>query len=813
MKFELKESFKVQSRIHPSFTNGFLKVDESGTNLLSSSGNAIKIESINDGSEVATIKEKVDSDIEDEVIDFVTGYHDGVDKVYAAYRSGLLKEWSWNSEGATLRRTWRGLHTGPMSTLAISDGGKGNLLATGSSDTIVKVWDVIKQYCTHHLKGCRGVISCIQFYTKADKTELIAASGDLNYSVNVWKLADSQLISNFVGHCSRVIGLQFYSHDEKNLILSASRDMLAIVWSIDDGTSLRKIPLFEAVESMILLPDNAIFGFIGDQKPKGKVFLTGGPKGIIKAWDTSSGACLFTQSNSILANDNQNENQTPEMIIQCLLHPDLNKLLVVSYERNILFYDLQSFELVRQAIGNIDQVSDIKFIGPAEKHIVVATNSPNMTIFHIETMESSIIKGHSGIVLSLQVYPTNKTLFASSSKDNDIRLWSFNPNTMSAQCLYIASGHSLSVITLAVPFKSTNWLFSASEDTTMKVWKIPTKIKVEPDSKEIHLSTLETVKAHDKDINGLAIAPNDKFIASCSQDRTAKLWSFDKNLSLAGTLKGHRRGIWSIAFSPVDVIVATASADTTIKLWSLNDFSCLKTLQSHESSVLNFVFVNRGMQIISSSSDGNVKLWTVKTGECSTTLDAHAAKIWALTASEDEKLLVTGGEDSQIIVWKDDTVEKKEEEAKKEELFMANEQKLMNLIQQQKWTKALKLAIKLEQPFRALNIVKEILFTTNQDQLQVLESSLKGLREDQLVSLLKYAINWNTNSKNSEAAQYIFRVTLNFLGLEGILNLPESKEIVEGFLSYTSRHMNRINKLSEQISVINFLYSNIKLDN
>lgn len=749
------------------------------------------------------------------MIDFVTGHHDGVDKVFAAYRSGLLKEWTWNSEGANLKRTWKSLHTGPVSTLAIDGGGKGDLLASGSGDTIVKVWDVIKQYCTHHLKGCRGIISCIQFYTNPSGTKMISGSGDLDYCVNIWRLEDSELIARLEGHCSRVIGIQFYSQDDKDIVITASRDMLAIVWSIDDGISLRKIPLFEAVESMVLLPHGTETGFLDVKKSKGKIFLTGGPKGVVKGWDTSTGSCVFTQINSITGKTKEstdNDDQQPnEFIIQCLLHPDLSKLIVVSFERNILFYNLAEFNLVRQSIGFIDQVTDIKFVGSEEKHIVVATNSPNMFLFNLETMESFIIKGHTSNVLSVQVYPLAKTLFASSSKDNDIRLWEFNPITMSAKCLYIASGHSMSVISIGVPNKSTKWLFSGSEDTTMKVWKLPNKIKIDNDSEEA-LSTLETVKAHDGDINAIAVSPNDQLLASCSQDKTAKIWSFDSKLSLVGTLKGHRRGIWSISFSPVDSIVATGSADTTIKIWSLNDFSCLKTLQSHESSVLNFVFVNKGLQIISSSSDGNLKLWTVKSGECSTTLDGHTAKIWALTINSDEQLMISGGEDSQLIVWKDDTVEKIEEAAKKDELFIANEQQLMNYIQQRKWTKALKLAIKLDQPFRALNIIKEILFSPDENKLQILESSLKGLREDQLISLIKYAINWNTNSKNSEAAQSIFRVTLNLLGPEGILNLSESKEIVEGFLSYTKRHMNRINKLAEQITVIDFLYSNIKLD-
>lgn len=81
-----------------------------------------------------------------------------------------------------------------------------------------------------------------------------------------------------------------------------------------------------------------------------------------------------------------------------------------------------------------------------------------------------------------------------------------------------------------------------------------------------------------QDVNSVAVSPNDKLLASGSQDRTAKLWSLagDGNIGLLGVFRGHRRGVWAVCFSPVDQVLATSSADGTTKLWSLQDFSCLK---------------------------------------------------------------------------------------------------------------------------------------------------------------------------------------------------------------------------------------------
>lgn len=73
----------------------------------------------------------------------------------------------------------------------------------------------------------------------------------------------------------------------------------------------------------------------------------------------------------------------------------------------------------------------------------------------------------------------------------------------------------------------------------------------------------------------MAVAPNDKLLATGSQDRTAKLWALPQ-CQLLGVFSGHRRGLWCVQFSPMDQVLATASADGTIKLWALQDFSCLK---------------------------------------------------------------------------------------------------------------------------------------------------------------------------------------------------------------------------------------------
>jgi WD40 repeat protein len=64
---------------------------------------------------------------------------------------------------------------------------------------------------------------------------------------------------------------------------------------------------------------------------------------------------------------------------------------------------------------------------------------------------------------------------------------------------------------------------SGSEDCTLKLWLMSDVLDPSV-TKEMHAAVTE--KAHDKTICSVVVAPNDKFIASGSMDKTAKVNMF-----------------------------------------------------------------------------------------------------------------------------------------------------------------------------------------------------------------------------------------------------------------------------------------------
>ncbi|XP_072044445.1 transducin beta-like protein 3 [Amphiura filiformis] len=778
----MKANFRVNNQIEAFYTGGKVQLSKDGRYMFCSQDDKVNILNL----ELGKVEYVIRQEDGDEVTSFVVSPDDEI--LVVAYRNLLIKQWNWKEKQCT--RTWKAIHRGPIVSMAFD--ATSTLLATGSSDFTIKVWDIIRAYCTHSFKGSHGVVSVVEFHPDPEKLLLFSAGDDCK--VRVWDLQKTESRAVLDSHNSSVTSLSFSK--DGHTLLTGGRDNIVIIWDLGDYQQVKTVPIYEAVEFVMMIPHPKRYKTELNLKEKdGFHFVTAGAEGVLKVWNSKSSRCVYKQEQTLATKRSSESKAIDAAITQAMYCPALDEIALVTYDHNIVLYTLKGFKLSKQFVGYNEEILDVKFMGENSSHIAVASNSEQIRVFEISSHNCQILTGHTDIVLELDVFKKGLML-ASCSKDNTVRLWHMDITSGLVNCIAVGKGHTHSVGTVTTARLSSNFLVSGSEDQTIKVWSVPTDLPTNPDDQSIaQLKVKFATRAHDKDINSVAISPNDKLLATGSQDRSAKLWHLEREVML-GSFRGHKRGIWCVRFSPTDQALATSSADGTIKIWALTNFSCVKTFEGHDASVMKVVFLTRGMQLLSCGSDGLLKLWTIKSNECVKTLDEHTHKVWTLTANSEETMVVSGGGDSRIIIWEDCTeVEQEEKRAKMEDQLM-KEQQLSNLLHEKKYLKAIGLAITLDQPFKLLGIVKTIM--EEPEGLDGLTHTLGKLRQDQIDATLRFAKQWNTNSKHCHVAQTVISIILKRKRPEVLLDNPDMQQTLEGLIPYTERHFQRMNRLLQQ---------------
>jgi transcription initiation factor TFIID subunit 5 len=79
---------------------------------------------------------------------------------------------------------------------------------------------------------------------------------------------------------------------------------------------------------------------------------------------------------------------------------------------------------------------------------------------------------------------------------------------------------------------------------------------------------------------------------SCSEDKTARLWSLETS-SILACYPGHNYPVWDVEWGPLGVYFATASYNRTARLWSADQIHPLRLFVGHLSDVdVRFSFFN-----------------------------------------------------------------------------------------------------------------------------------------------------------------------------------------------------------------------------
>jgi WD40 repeat protein len=554
----------------------------------------------------------------------------------------------WDVERAFELRKLSG-HTAWIKAVAFSPDGK--LLASSSVDGVVKLWEVATGRELKSLSG-GGSINAIAFSPDAR----LLATANAENSIQLWNAQTGQAERTLAGHTGAVLCLAF-SPDGK-LLASGARDNSVKVWDVSMGRATHTLAGHgERVRTLAFSPD-------------GRRLASGSNDRTIKLWDAAKGRetrTLAGMSDAVMA----------------VAFTDNGRNVISSGagQRALVRFDAESGKQLSSS-SDAESLETLEAASFSADGRLVATSNGDKTVVVREVnapKSERLFATRASGVYATALSPDGKW-FASGSKDNTVRLWEaatgrellnlagnigvINSVAFSADSRTIAagglsggvklwevstgrelpklSGHTEAVN--AIAFNAAGVLASASNDRTIKLWDTSAAATA---SRE-----LRTLTGHGGEVHALAFSGDGARIASGSSNGEIKIWNASDG-HVVKTLGGHKALVASVAFSADGKTLASASYDKTIRLWDAASGQALRTLDGADGFT-SVAYSRDGQTLLSGNLRGEINFWNASTGADLRRVNAHTDAINALAFSQDGRWLVSGSEDGSARVWSGD---------------------------------------------------------------------------------------------------------------------------------------------------------------
>lgn len=266
------------------------------------------------------------------------------------------------------------------------------------------------------------------------------------------------------------------------------------------------------------------------------------------------------------------------------------------------------------------------------------------------------LKGHRDVVQSLAFSPTGKQL--ASGGFRRIVIWD------------IPSGKQLKVIDTGLGGRVTGLVFAGKGKFLVAADSLATRSGALAIFDANSWKPVKTVPAHTDTIYSLVASRDDKFIASASADKLAKIWRVE-DWKLTGTFEGHSGYVLATDFSPKGDRIATTGSDAMIKVWDVKTRKQISEFSDRSSPLAItglFWRLNPTVEkpkdkddwIITTSEDGKTRLYTNlvlhegaqrSTGAKMRSWGSVDAELMSVTYSPAKKQVITGDSAGGLGIW------------------------------------------------------------------------------------------------------------------------------------------------------------------